>query len=70
MCLLQVITSIDTARLAALQKEGIGRAKYNFNAQTSVELPLRKVTISTISFVKVDFCSKIKKENLNKGIIS
>lgn len=37
-----VLTSIEEAQTAAQQSEGLGRAKYNFNSQTSVELSLRK----------------------------
>ena len=39
----EVMTSIEAARAAAMQAEGQGRAKYNFTAQSSVELSLRKV---------------------------
>ena len=39
----EVLTSIEEAQSAAMQSEGQARAKYNFNSQTSVELPLRKV---------------------------
>ncbi|CAE1256922.1 SORBS1 [Acanthosepion pharaonis] len=38
----EVLTTIEAARAAALQAEGQARAKYNFVAQTSVELTLRK----------------------------
>lgn len=39
----EVLTSIEEANNAAQQSEGLARAKYNFTAQTSVELSLRKV---------------------------
>ena len=39
---LQIVTSLETATAIALKKEGTAVAKYNFNAQTSVELSLRK----------------------------
>ena len=42
MCV-QVVTSIEAARAAAMQAEGQGRAKYTFTAQSSVELSIRKV---------------------------
>ncbi|XP_076458554.1 LOW QUALITY PROTEIN: uncharacterized protein LOC143292252 [Babylonia areolata] len=38
----EVVTSIEAAQAAAMQAEGQGRAKYNFTAQSSVELSLRK----------------------------
>ena len=37
-----VLTSIEEAQNAAQQSEGLARAKYTFNSQTSVELSLRK----------------------------
>ena len=40
---MQVVTSIEAARAAAMQAEGQGRAKYTFTAQSSVELSIRKV---------------------------
>lgn len=40
----EVLTSIEEAVSAAQQSEGQARAKYNFNAQTSVELSIRKVS--------------------------
>ena len=39
----EVLTSIEEASTAARQSEGQARAKYTFNSQTSVELPLSKV---------------------------
>ena len=39
----QVITSLDEAQSMAADGEGLGRALYNFAAQTSLELSLRKV---------------------------
>ncbi len=36
------MTSLETATAIALKKEGTAVAKYNFNAQTNVELSLRK----------------------------
>ncbi|XP_053392594.1 sorbin and SH3 domain-containing protein 1-like isoform X12 [Mercenaria mercenaria] len=44
----EVLTSIEEASSAAQQSEGQARAKYNFNSQTSVELPLRKGEIVTL----------------------
>lgn len=44
----EVITSIEAAHAAAQQAEGQARAKYNFNAQTTVELSLRKGDIVTL----------------------
>ena len=44
LCVVQVVTSIEAAQAAAMQAEGQGRAKYNFTAQSSVELSLRKVS--------------------------
>ncbi|XP_070185201.1 uncharacterized protein [Littorina saxatilis] len=38
----EVVTSIEAARAAAMQAEGQGRARYNFTAQSTVELSLRK----------------------------
>ncbi|XP_067672543.1 uncharacterized protein [Haliotis asinina] len=38
----EVMTSIEAAKMAAMQAEGQGQAKYNFTAHTSVELSLRK----------------------------
>jgi hypothetical protein len=42
----QVITSIEAAKAAAMQAEGQGRAKYNFTAQSNVELSIRKVILN------------------------
>ena len=49
----EVLTSIEEAQHAAQNSEGTARARYNFNSQTSVELPLRKVGL---------FASEISKE--------
>ncbi|XP_052235401.1 uncharacterized protein LOC127847484 isoform X19 [Dreissena polymorpha] len=38
----EILTSIEEANSAAQQSEGLARAKYNFTAQTSVELSMRK----------------------------
>ncbi|XP_050393870.1 uncharacterized protein LOC126811885 [Patella vulgata] len=38
----EVMTSIEAAQAAAVQAEGQGRVKYNFTAQSPVELSLRK----------------------------
>ncbi|KAH9502336.1 hypothetical protein Btru_073485 [Bulinus truncatus] len=38
----EVLTSIEAARMAALDAEGQGRAKYNFTGQSTIELSLRK----------------------------
>ena len=46
--LFQVITSLETAHMIAMSKEGTARARYNFNAQTSVELPLKKVKLLSV----------------------
>ena len=40
--LLQIVTSLETATAIALKKEGTAVAKFNFNAQTNVELSLKK----------------------------
>ena len=45
----EVVTSIEEAQHAALQSQGQAKARYNFNAQTSVELPLRKVSACSVS---------------------
>ncbi|KAK3610685.1 hypothetical protein CHS0354_028076 [Potamilus streckersoni] len=45
---IEVITSIEAAQSAARQAEGQARAKYNFNAQTSVELSLKKGEFVTL----------------------
>jgi len=39
----QVITSLDEAQAMAVDGEGLARALYNFAAQTTLELSLRKV---------------------------
>ncbi len=39
------MTSIEAAKMAAMQSEGQAQAKYSFTAHTSVELSLRKVTL-------------------------
>ncbi|CAI9722468.1 sorbin and SH3 domain-containing 1-like isoform X3 [Octopus vulgaris] len=44
----EVLTSIEAANAAALQAEGQARAKYNFVAQTSVELSLKKGDLITL----------------------
>eukprot|EP00106_Octopus_bimaculoides_P002731 XP_014770173.1 PREDICTED: sorbin and SH3 domain-containing protein 1-like isoform X11 [Octopus bimaculoides] len=44
----EVLTSIEAANAAALQAEGQARAKYNFVAQTSVELSLKKGDMITL----------------------
>ncbi|XP_060598250.1 uncharacterized protein LOC132752021 isoform X18 [Ruditapes philippinarum] len=44
----EVLTSIEEASTAARQSEGQARAKYTFNSQTSVELPLNKGDIVTL----------------------
>lgn len=44
VCFQQVITSIEAAKSAAQLSEGQARAKYTFNAQSSIELPFRKVS--------------------------
>ncbi|XP_064615603.1 sorbin and SH3 domain-containing protein 1-like [Liolophura sinensis] len=38
----EIVTSIEAAKAAALQSEGQAKAKYNFTAQTPVEMSLRK----------------------------
>ncbi|XP_046360150.2 uncharacterized protein LOC124137577 isoform X35 [Haliotis rufescens] len=38
----EVMTSIEAAKMAAMQAEGQGQTRYNFTAHTSVELSLRK----------------------------
>ncbi|KAL3877385.1 hypothetical protein ACJMK2_035100 [Sinanodonta woodiana] len=45
---IEVLTSIEAAQSAARQAEGQARAKYNFNAQTSVELSLKKGEFVTL----------------------
>ncbi|CAL1546145.1 unnamed protein product [Lymnaea stagnalis] len=44
----EVMTSIEAARLAAMDAEGQGRARYNFTGQSSVELSLRKGEFVTL----------------------
>lgn len=51
----EVLTSIEEAQSAAMQSEGQARAKYSFNSQTTVELPLRKVGLLNVrDFVTLD----------------
>jgi hypothetical protein len=38
----EVITSLEDAQEAAFMREGMAKARFNFSAQTSVELPLKK----------------------------
>ena len=48
MCLrVQVLTSLEEAQATASEREGEARAKYNFNAQTGLELTLSKVRALT-----------------------
>ncbi|XP_012936388.1 uncharacterized protein LOC101862791 [Aplysia californica] len=44
----EVLTSIEAARTAALDAEGQARAKYNFTGQSTVELSLRKGEFVTL----------------------
>ena len=44
----EVTTSLDEARSAAIRREGLATAKYNFNAQTGVELSMRKVKVNCL----------------------
>lgn len=46
----EVMTSIEAAKMAAMQAEGQGQTRYNFTAHTSVELSLRKVQPSLFYF--------------------
>ena len=39
----QVVTSLEEARTAAIQRQGLATAKYTFKAQTAVELSMNKV---------------------------
>jgi len=41
----QVIVSLEEAHGLAAEREGIGRVLYDFIAQSSLELPLRKVDL-------------------------
>ena len=43
-----IITSLDEARVTAEEREGSAIAKYNFTAHTSVELSFRKVLYSNV----------------------
>ena len=43
----QVLTSLEEAQATASEREGEARAKYNFNAQTGLELTLSKVRALT-----------------------
>lgn len=40
----QVIVSLDTAHAVAAESEGLARVLYNFLAQSSAELSLKKVS--------------------------
>ena len=60
-CHVQVLTSLDEARTAAHQREGSAIAKYNFKAQSPIELSLRVVSCMCVStwqlvvFVSLNF---------------
>ena len=40
-----MVTSLEEAHATAEERQGEARAKYNFNAQTGLELTLKKVTV-------------------------
>uniref|UniRef100_A0A0B7A9T0 Sorbin and SH3 domain-containing protein 1 n=1 Tax=Arion vulgaris TaxID=1028688 RepID=A0A0B7A9T0_9EUPU len=44
----EVLTSIEAARVAAMDAEGQARAKFNFTGQSTVELSLRKLEFVTL----------------------
>ena len=51
VCIVQVTTSLDEARSAAHQREGNAIAKYNFKAQSPIELSLRVVSSMCVCIV-------------------